>query len=86
MNFLRNSKLGAWPPDPPDLVNLNYDIMSFSSTHSPTNTEKQSHVTWLMIEYMHTHTLQLTVCAKSSNLSFGKFGKSKLKALKCIKI
>ena len=28
MNFLRNSKLGVWPPDLPDLVNLNYAIMS----------------------------------------------------------
>ena len=39
LNILRNSKLGIWPPDLPDLVYL------------PTNIDKQTHVTWVMFEY-----------------------------------
>ena len=41
INFLRNSKLGVWPPDLPDLANLNCAIMSLFK-HPPTHTHRQT--------------------------------------------
>ena len=67
LNFLWNSKLGVWPPD---LVNLNYAIVSLFK-HPPIPTDKHPYFTWVLHAYIHTYTyihtfVAVICCAKSS--------------------
>ena len=54
-NLLRNSKLGVWSLNLPDLVDLNHAVMPLFKHPLIHKKDKQTHVTWVMLAHMHTY-------------------------------